>query len=44
MSDGLLPITIRQMLAPAFYPHPTSSTIRLIETHISYVLLTGRYA
>ena len=28
---------------PARYPHPVAS-VTLIETHISYVLLTGRYA
>lgn len=28
---------------PAFYPHPVQS-VRLIETHISWVLLAGRYA
>ena len=28
---------------PAFYPHPVED-IRVIETHISWVILTGRYA
>ena len=33
----------RRLLDPRCYPHPVR-TIRLIETHISWVLLTGRYA
>jgi len=39
-----LPPLIRRMLEPGFYPHPTADPISLIETHISYVLLTGTYA
>lgn len=34
---------IQALLDPAAYPHPVSN-IELIETHISWVLLTGRYA
>jgi hypothetical protein len=44
MTHDVLPSTIRPMLAPAFYPHPVASPVRIIETHISYVLLTGDYA
>jgi uncharacterized protein len=33
---------IRALLNPAAYPHPVAS-VRLIETHISWVLLTGEY-
>jgi aminoglycoside phosphotransferase family enzyme/gluconate kinase len=32
------------MLDSNFYPHPVQEPIRLIQTHISYVLLTGDYA
>jgi aminoglycoside phosphotransferase family enzyme len=39
-----LPPLIGAMLHPAFYPHGTDGAIQLIQTHISYVLLTGRYA
>ena len=34
---------VRALCDPARYPHPVAS-VTLIETHISYVLLTGRYA
>jgi aminoglycoside phosphotransferase family enzyme/predicted kinase len=36
-------IDIVQLLRPAAYGHPVES-VRLIETHISWVLLTGAYA
>ncbi len=39
-----LPELIRQMMVPEFYPHPVRVPIRLKQTHISYVLLTGLYA
>ena len=29
---------------PAAYPHPVSTPVRVAETHISWVLLTGEYA
>jgi hypothetical protein len=32
------------MLRPEFYPHSTTGSVRLLQTHISYVLLTGEYA
>lgn len=38
------PELIREMLRPAFYPHPTAEPIKLLQTHISWVLLTGDYA
>jgi aminoglycoside phosphotransferase family enzyme/predicted kinase len=44
MFDSQAPSLIRAMLRPEFYPHPTSDRIRLLQTHISYVLLTGDYA
>ena len=34
---------IQALLSPAAYPHPVTH-IELIETHISWVLLTGQYA
>ncbi|MFH1494879.1 MAG: AAA family ATPase [Pseudomonadota bacterium] len=38
-----MPELIRALLEPARYDHPVS-TVELIETHISWVLLTGSYA
>src|SRR2546423_7204882 len=32
------------MLRPEFYPHPVTAPVQLIQTHISFVLLTGAYA
>lgn len=44
MTDSTLPRLIQQMMEPEFYPHPvTESPIRLIQTHVSYVLLTGEF-
>jgi len=34
---------VRELLRPGAFPHPVGET-RLIETHISWVLLTGDYA
>ncbi len=31
-------------MQPGFYPHPVKEPIELIQTHVSYVLLTGDYA
>ena len=42
--DNSLPVLIQQMLQPGFYPHPVNEPIHLIQTHISYVLLTGEYS
>jgi aminoglycoside phosphotransferase family enzyme/predicted kinase len=36
-------LAIERLLDPAAYPHPTAE-IRLVETHISWVLLTGPFA
>ncbi|MDB9373776.1 AAA family ATPase [Nodularia sphaerocarpa] len=44
MTQVNLPVLIQQMLQPGFYPHPVTEPIQLIQTHISYVLLTGDYA
>jgi uncharacterized protein len=42
--DTALPEFIQRMLQPEFYLHPVQIPIQLIQTHISYVLLTGDYA
>lgn len=47
MADATLPPLIQQMLTPDFYPDlvdASAQPIQLIQTHISYVLLTGKYA
>lgn len=44
MTDTALPALIQQMCQPGFYPHPVVEPIRLMQTHVSYVLLTGDYA
>ncbi|NJN88672.1 MAG: phosphotransferase, partial [Leptolyngbyaceae cyanobacterium SL_7_1] len=51
MTEPTLPPLIQQMLRPEFYAqvHPTDpsapvASIQLVQTHISYVLLTGEYA
>src|SRR5689334_23070973 len=38
-----LPPLIQRMLCHGFYPHPTALPIKLIQTHISYLLLTGDF-
>ena len=43
MSDSSLPKLVQQMLSPDFYPHSVAEPIRLMQTHVSYVLLTGDY-
>ncbi|MGF1566511.1 MAG: AAA family ATPase [Nodosilinea sp.] len=44
MADPALPALIQQMQQPGFYPHAVIEPIRLMQTHVSYVLLTGDYA
>lgn len=44
MTNPALPALIQQMLQPEFYPHPVSEPLELIQTHISYVILTGDFA
>jgi len=44
MTDFTLPLLIQRMCQPGFYPHPVTEPIQLIQTHVSYVLLTGDYA
>lgn len=43
MGDSSLPPLIQQMAEPGFYPHPVVEPVRLMQTHVSYVLLTGDY-
>lgn len=44
MIAATLPALIQQMTQPEFYPHPVVEPIQLIQTHVSYVLLTGDFA
>ncbi len=39
-----LPPLIQAMLQPGFYPHPVTEPIELLQTHASYVFLTGEFA
>ncbi|MFN3927545.1 MAG: AAA family ATPase [Pseudanabaenaceae cyanobacterium] len=39
-----LPSLIRAMCQPKFYHHPVSEPIQVVQTHISFVILTGQYA
>jgi uncharacterized protein len=43
INDGNLPGLIQQMLLPEFYSHPVTMPIELIQTHASWVLLTGDF-
>ncbi|MEG4801390.1 AAA family ATPase [Microcoleus sp. ARI1-B5] len=43
MTAPSLPPLIQQMLQPGFYPHSVTEPVQLIQTHISFVLLTGDY-
>ncbi|MEG4967495.1 AAA family ATPase [Microcoleus sp. B6-A1] len=43
MTDTFLPPLIQQMLQPGFYPHGVTEPVQLIQTHASFVLLTGDY-
>ena len=43
MTDNCLPPLIQQMLQPGFYPHSVTEPVQLIQTHASFVLLTGEY-
>lgn len=44
MPYELLPDLLKTLSSPDFYSHETSGEIRVIQTHISYVVLTGKYA
>ena len=41
MTDAALPALVQQMLKPEFYPHETADSIGFMQTHVSYVMLTG---
>ena len=43
MTDTCVPPLIQQMLQPGFYPHGVTEPVQLIQTHVSFVLLTGDY-
>ena len=43
MSQISIPAVIEQMMQPGFYLHAVKEPIELIQTHCSYVLLTGDY-
>lgn len=43
MKEAKLPVIVSRLLEPSRYPHPVVRT-RLIETHISWVILTGQFA
>ncbi len=44
MTESFLPPLIQQMTQPEFYSHPVTEPIQLVQTHVSYVLLTGEFA
>jgi uncharacterized protein len=43
LAESTLPELIEAMLVPKFYSHPVTMPIELMQTHVSYVLLTGEY-
>ena len=43
MTTPTLPALVEQMLQPGFYPHGVQEPIGLMQTHVSYVLLTGDF-
>ena len=44
MTQTEVPALIQVMMKPEFYPHPVKQPIQLMQTHVSYVFLTGDYA
>jgi len=44
MTQTEVPALIQEMMKPEFYPHPVKEPIQLMQTHVSYVFLTGDYA
>lgn len=44
MTETALPPLIQQMLQPEFYPHTIVEPVELVQTHVSYILLTGDFA
>ena len=43
MSNSNLPALVQQMLEPEFYAHSVTEPVGLMQTHVSYVLITGDY-
>jgi uncharacterized protein len=43
MTSPNLPPLIQRMLQPDFYPHPVHGEVELLQTHVSYVFLTGDF-
>jgi uncharacterized protein len=43
MTESTIPALIEQMLIPEFYHHPVTEPIELMQTHASFVLLTGDF-
>ncbi|MBF1989892.1 AAA family ATPase [Fischerella thermalis] len=43
MTEVSIPPLIQQMLQPGFYPHQVQEPVKLIQTHVSYVLLSGDF-
>jgi hypothetical protein len=43
MTTTTLPPIVEALLNPAIYDHPVKGSIELIQTHVSYVFLTGDY-
>jgi uncharacterized protein len=43
MTSTTLPPIVEALLDPAVYDHPVRNSIELIQTHVSYVFLTGDY-
>jgi aminoglycoside phosphotransferase family enzyme/gluconate kinase len=43
MSQSKLPQAIAQMMEGDFYPHPVQEPVTLMQTHASFLLLTGDY-
>ncbi|NJM46147.1 MAG: AAA family ATPase [Alkalinema sp. RU_4_3] len=43
MTEASLSPVVQAMLRPEFYPHPVQGEVELLQTHVSYVFLTGDY-
>jgi aminoglycoside phosphotransferase family enzyme/predicted kinase len=44
LTQTSVPALVEQMMQAGFYPHCVTEPIQLIQTHVSYVFLTGDYA
>jgi uncharacterized protein len=43
MTSTTLPPLVQPMLQPEFYPHAVTEPVQLIQTHVSYVFITGDF-